>query len=57
MFPILNKYVANELKNSKYCPKNFPHDQMQNGADKNRPNKKSHLKKISESSVRDQVQD
>jgi hypothetical protein len=55
MFPILNKYVANELKNSKYCPKNFPHDQ--NGAVKNRSNKNSHLKKSPESSVRDQVKD
>ncbi len=23
MFPILNKYVTSELKNSKYCPANF----------------------------------
>ncbi len=27
MFPILNKYVANELKNSKYCAENYLKEQ------------------------------
>jgi hypothetical protein len=29
MFPILNKYVTSELKNSKYCPANFLNNEDQ----------------------------
>jgi hypothetical protein len=46
MFPILNKYVANELKNSKYCPKNFLNDQMQNGTSRNNSIKNKQFKKF-----------
>lgn len=40
MFPILNKYIANELKNSKYCKENFLDEQ--NGE---KPKKKAKKKK------------
>lgn len=26
MFPILNKYIANELRNSKYCSESFKNE-------------------------------
>lgn len=57
MFPILNKYVANELKKSKYCPKSFKNDQMQNGATKNKSNQINQSKKNLEFSNSDRVQD
>lgn len=38
MFPILNKYIANELKNSKYCKENFLDEQ--NNKPKKKPKKK-----------------
>ena len=51
MFPILNKYVANEIKNSKYCPENFLKEQSQNEMAKSYVNKKNHAKKIEGSSA------